>query len=311
MKRGMMLKGLVLIALILCGGYAFAADDAFAILDSLEKNYIGVERPGLETAMCKAKCSMFPDSVVSVYWAKGKGIKTRVEGNNPATMGMGPMITGYLGTAGFVMKKVSEQLKITKANCTATTESVTLKDGTKATQLTFIPNKGEKLEFTKLSMAVDTKNWVVRESSTMTKDGEVKGEFEYKDNLITKMVSLSAGMTMVITNTYATKDKFTLPEKTELTMDGKDVPKDYKKMTIAYSDWKVNEKIPDGIFVEPKTGDAPKPTESAAELFKQAQSAMMKGDMETAKLKLKQITVYYPDDPMAQTAEMMLKQLPK
>lgn len=314
MKRKLVILSGVLGLIALFIGYAIAADDAFSVLEQLEKNSVGLEKPGLDTLIAKAKCSMSPQADVMVYWAKGKGIKTKVEGSTPESMMANQMVAAYVKLTGLGMGKISEQYKITKDNVKATSESASLKDGTKVTQLTIVPKEEKdatKFGFSKMVMMVDTKEWVVRQSKTTSKDGEVAVDFEYKDGLMAKMFMTSVGTTTTITNTYSTVDKFAVPAKTEISMDGANIPENMKKMVVSYSDVKVNAKIPDDIFAAPKAGDVPKPAETAAELFKQAQEAMQKGDMETTKLKLKQLVTYYPDDPMAKAADMMLQQLPK
>ena len=295
-------------------GYVIAADDAFSVLEQLDKNYVGLEKPGLDTLVAKAKCSMSPQADVMVYWAKGKGIKTKVEGGSPESMMANQMVSAYVKLSGLGREKISALYNFTKDNVMATSESAVLKDGTKVTQLTIVPKddkEAKKFGFTKMIMMVDTKEWVLRQTKTTAKEGESVADFEYKDGLITKMSMVSLGTNSMITNTYATVDKFTVPAKTEMSMDGKNIPDNMKTMAITYSDVKVNAKIPDEIFAAPKAGNVPKPTETAAQLFQQSMQAMQKGDMETAKLKLNQIVIYYPDDPMAKQAEMMLKQLPK
>jgi len=314
MKQKLVVLSGVLGLIALFIGYTIAADDAFSVLEQLEKNYVGLEKPGLDTLIAKAKCSLSPQADVMVYWAKGKGVKTKVEGNGPESMMAKQMVDGFVKLTGLGMKKTSEQYNFTKDNVKTTSESATLKDGTKVTQLTIVPKEekeAKKFEFSKIIMMVDTKEWVIRQSKITTKEGEAIVDFEYKDGLIAKMSMTSLGTTAMITNTYSTVDKFTVPANTEMSMAGKNIPDNMKKITISYSDVQVNAKIPDEIFAEPKSGDVPKPAENAPQLFQQAQQAMQKGDMETAKLKLKQIVTYYPDDPMAKPAEMMLKQLPK
>ena len=77
-------------------------------------------------------------------------------------------------------------------------------------------------------------------------------------------------------------------------------------------DIKVNVKIADEDFCRTQSRQHPKTnSQNVATLFKQAQTAMMKGDMDTAKLKLRQIVTYYPKFPMANMAKMMLDKLPK
>jgi hypothetical protein len=289
-----------------------AADDAFAILGQLEKNYVGLEKPGLDTLIAKAKCSTVPDATVTVYWAKGKGIKTKVEGGGPMAMQAEMMVGALIQSTGFGMVKSTDQYKLIKDNFTAAVEAVTLKDGTKAIQLTFILKEGAKVDFTKLVFVIDTKDNLMKQFKTSTKDAETVAELEYnKDGLLTKMTSNTMGVASTMTNTYITADKFMVPATTSMLTEGENIPANMKLMTITYSDVKVNAKIPEEIFAAPKTGDLPKPTETAAELMKQAQAAMQKGDMKTAKLKMNQIVTYYPNDPMAKMAEMMLKNLPK
>jgi len=310
-KIAIAIKALVAIALVVGYGGVAVAEDAFSILGQLEKNYVGLEKPGLETLTAKAKFSVFPEAIVTIYWARGKGLKTKIEGGGPAAMTVEPMVKGFVSAAGLGIKKASEESNLTKENVTGTFKSATLKDGTKVTELTFIPKEGKEVGFTKMTMMVDPKEWVVRETRTTTKQGETVAEMTYKGGLLTKIVSATAEVTSTITNTYTTVDKFTVPAKTEVTMEGKNIQQEMKQIAVTYSDIKINAKIPDEIFAEPKPGEVPKPTETAAVLFQQAQESMLKGDLETAKLKLRQIITYYPDDQMTPTAKMMLNQLPK
>ncbi|MFA5794785.1 MAG: hypothetical protein WC980_06940 [Candidatus Brocadiia bacterium] len=311
MKRNLSILSATLVLVGLFAGYALAADDAFAVLEQLEKNYVGLEKPGLDTLTAKAVSSAAPDAPATIYYAKGKGLKTKVEGAGPNAIIAQQMIGSFVKTNGLCSEKPSATYKLTKENVAGTCEAATL-NGVKVSQLTFVPLKDKKLEFTKLVIFVDTKDWVVRQMKVKADEAESTSDFEYKDGLIFRMVTSVPGNTTTITNTYTTADKFAVPAKMEMTLDGKAVPENMKHIIITYSDVKVNVKIADDIFAAPKvSGDVPKPTETAAELFKQVQEAMMKGDMATAKLKLKQISAYYPDDPMAGTAEMMLKQLPK
>lgn len=296
---------------ISCDRVALAAEDAFSILAKLEEKYVGLERPGLETLIANVKCSAFPDVTVMIYWAKDKGLKTRVEEGGPGAIAAKPIVEGFVRFAGLGIEKMSEKSSLTKENATETCRPATLKDGTKVYELTFIPKEGQELGFTKMVMMVDTKEWVIREVSTTTKEGEALVEMTYEKGLLTRMVTAAAGVKTAMTNTYGTKDKFTVPDKTEITMEGKDIPEEMKLTTITYSEIKINSKIPEEIFAEPKPAEVPKPTETAAVLFQQAQEAMQNGNFETAKLKLRQIVSYYPNDPMAATAEMILKQLPE
>ncbi|MFH0887852.1 MAG: hypothetical protein V1871_01430 [Planctomycetota bacterium] len=315
MQKKLVILAMVLLMLGLAAGYTklFAADeDAFSVLAQLEKNYVGLEKPGLDTLTAKAVCSIATDVTAMVYYAKDKGLKTKVEGGGPGpnTMIAKSMIGSYVKMSGLGMEKFSVTYKLTKENVTGTCEATTV-NGTKVTQVTFVPLKDKTLDFTKLVMMIDTKEWVVKQFKTTANGMESVSDFEYKDGLIAKMISVASGVTSTITNTYTTVDKFVVPAKMEIGMDGKDIPANMKSLSLIYSDVKVNVKIPDEIFAAPKAGDVPKPTENAATLFTQASAAMQKGDMDTAKLKLKQIVTYYPDDPMAKSAEMMLKQLPK
>ncbi len=311
-KRGIIMVTLVAMALLI--GYAtiaVAAENAFSILEKVEKQYVGLEKPGLETLTAKAKCSMVPEATILIYWAKGKGLKTKIEGGGPMAGAAKQMVEAYMKIAGLGIQKSSERYKLTPENFTGTVEPATIAGGTKVSQLTFIPKEGKSAEFTKMMLMVDTKAWVIRQVKTIAPAGETVSEFEYQDSLITKLTTGTSEMKSTITNTYTTADKFTVPAKTGMAMNGKNVPANMQHMTITYSDFKINAEIPEEIFAAPKAGDLPKPTETAAELFQQTQAAMQKGDMETAKLKLRQIITYYPDDPMAGPAKMMLKQLPK
>lgn len=313
MKNKLVILAMVLLLLGLAAGYTklFAADeDAFSVLEQLEKNYTGLEKPGLDTLTAKAVCSIAPDATAMVYYAKGKGLKTKVEGSGPNTMIAKSMIDSFVKMTGLGVEKTSVTCKLTKENVTGTCEAATV-NGTKVTQLTFVPLKDKKLDFTKMVMMVDTKEWVLKQSKTTANGMESVSDIEYKDGLIVKMTSVASGMTSTITNTYTTVDKFVVPAKMEMGSDGKDIPANMKRISLTYSDVKVNVKIADEIFAAPKAGDLPKPTENAATLFTQAQTAMGKGDMDTAKLKLRQIVTYYPDDPMANMAKMMLDKLPK
>jgi hypothetical protein len=315
MKNKLVILAMVLLMLTLAAGATklFAADeDAFAILAKLEKNYIGLEKPGLETLMAKAVYSGAPEVTVLVYWAKDKGLKTKAEGNTPNTMIAKGIVDGFVKMNGLGREKASTLYKLNKENVTGTWEATTL-NGTKFTQLTFIPipDKDKKSDFTKMIMLIDTNDWTIKQTKVIDKGVESVSDFEYKDGLIAKMTSIVSGITTAITNTYTTVDKFIVPAKMEMGTDGKGVMDMMKHFSITYSEVKVNVKIPDEIFAMPKTGDVPKPTENAAELFKQAQTALMKGDMDTARLKLKQIITYYPDDPNASMAKMMLDKMPK
>ncbi|OGU55709.1 MAG: hypothetical protein A2V66_13805 [Ignavibacteria bacterium RBG_13_36_8] len=287
------------------------AQDAFSILDKLEKNYVGLEKEGLNTFIAKASVSAFPGTDITVYWSREKGLKVTTEGGGPASMGAGQMVKGYLGTAGLGIRKMSEQSKLTKETVEATAKAVTLKDGTQATELTFIPKNGQDLGFEKMVMKVDTEKWLVRQSVTTTKEGEAAADMTYEGGLLAKTVSSTGNVNITIANTFTKTDQFSVPAKQVIEMKGPDIPKEMESITITYSDIKVNTVIPEDVFAEPKPGDVQKPTETAAELFQQAQTAMMQGDMNTAKLKLQQIVTYYPDDPMSASAKMMLEQLPK
>ena len=287
------------------------AEDAFSILDKLEKNYVGLEKKGLNSLIAKASISAYPKTTITVYWLKEKGVKVKAEGGGPSgAMVAGPMVKNFLMATGLGAKKSSEEFKLTKKTVDATTKAGTLKDGTKVTVLTFIPKKGQNLGFKKLVEKVDTKEWLVKQVVMTTKQGEAVTDITYKDGLFAKMVSSAGKVKTTMTVTYGKKGKFAVPAKQVIEMEGPDIPKEMKNMTITYSDVKVNAKVPEDVFAEPKAGDVPKPTETAAELFQQAQGAMQKGDMDTAKLKLRQIVTYYPDDPTATGAKMMLKQLP-
>lgn len=288
------------------------AEDAFSVLDKLEKNYVGIEKKGLDTLIAKAMVSAYPKTTITVYWAKEKGVKVKAEGGGPMAMGAGLMVGGFLKATGLGFKKSSEEFKLTKETIDATAKAGTLKDGTKVTVLTFIPKKGQDLGFKKLVEKVDVKKWLVRQVVMTPKQGEESiTDITYKGGLFAKMVSSAGKVKTTMTVTYGKKGKFTVPAKQVVEMGGPNIPEAMKSMTITYSDVKVNAKIPEDVFAEPKAGDLPKPTETAAELFQQAQAAMQKGDMDTAKLKLQQIVTYYPNDPMASPAKMMLKQLPK
>jgi len=302
---------LLLFIVLFVGIVPAIAQDAFSILDKLENNYIGLEKEGLNTFMAKASVSAFPDADITVYWLREKGLKVIAKGGGPATMAAGPMVKGYMGTAGLGMEKMSKQSKLTKETVEATAKAVTLKDGTKATEITFIPKDGQDLGFKKMVLKVDTDKWLVRQSVTTTKEGEAAADMIYEGGLLAKIVSSAGDVKITIANTFTKADKFSVPAKHVVEMKGPNIPKEMQSITITYSDIKVNTKIPEDVFVEPKPGDVQKPTETAAELFQQAQTAMQQGDMEKAKLKLRQITTYYPDDPMSGPAKMMLEQLPK
>ena len=304
--------GFIVSVLILFVGIAPAiAEDAFSILKKLEVNYVGLEKPGLKTLIAKAECSVFPDAIIMVYWSKDKGLKTKIEGGGPGAMASGPMVKGFVSAAGLGTKKTSEESKLTEESVVGTHKLATLADGSEVTELTFIPKEGQELGFTKMIMMVDTKEWVVRQSRTITEEAEVVTDIAYENGLPSEIVSTAGQVKSTITNTYMKQDEFTVPVKTEITMEGPDIPENMKHITVTYSDINVNAEIPEEIFAEPKPGEVPKPTETAAELFQQAQAAMGQGDLETAKLKLRQIVTYYPDDPMAPAAEAILEQLPK
>jgi hypothetical protein len=117
---------------------------------------------------------------------------------------------------------------------------------------------------------------------------------------------VSAGITTTTTNTYSTVAKFVVPAKIEICMEGKNIPDNMKRTALTYSDVKINVKIADEIFIESKECDFSKPTENAETLFAQAEALIKKGGEDTAKLKLRQIVTYYPDDPLAKKAKMML-----
>jgi hypothetical protein len=286
-------------------------DDAFSILEQLEKNYVGLEKPGLDTLTAEAKCSSFPDVTVMLYWAREKGLKAKAEGSLMASAVV-PLVTAYTSSAGLGIKKSSVEYKLTKDNVTGTVKSTTLQDGTKVTEITFIPKEGKKLDFNKLILMIDTTEWLIRQFKNITKETETPTDMTYnKEKLLTKMVSMDRGTAITVTPTFTTVNKFTVPAKIDVAMEGKDIPKDMKKQAITYSNVNINVKIPEEIFAAPKTGDIPKPTETAAELMKQGQTAMTKGDFETAKLKFNQIVTYYPDSPEAMQAKMMLEHLPK
>lgn len=287
------------------------AQDAFSILDKLEKNYVGLEKEGLNTFIGTASVSAFPGTDITVYWSREKGIKVTAKGGGPSAMAAGPMVKGYIGTAGLGIEKLSKQFKLTKETVEATAKAVTLKDGTKATEITFIPKNGQDLGFKKLVLKVDTEKWLARKSVTTTKEGKAAADMTYEGGLLAKIVSSAGNVNITIANTFTKTDKFSVPAKHVIEMKGPNIPKEMQSMTVTYSDIKVNTKIPEDVFVEPKPGDVQKPTETAAELFQQAQTAMQQGDMDTAKLKLRQIATYYPDDPMSGPAKMMLEQLPK
>lgn len=288
------------------------AGDAFSILDKFEKNYVGLAKKGLNTLISKVSYPGYPKTDITVYWSKEKGLKVKTEGGGPAEAGAGPMVESFAEATGLGFKKSSKQFNLTKETVKATAEAGTLKDGTKVTVLTFVPKKGQNLNFKKLVEKVDTKKWLLRQAVlTPTKGGENITDITYnKDDLFAKIVSSVGKVTTIITNTYTKKDKFIVPAKQLIEMEGPDIPKEMKSITITYFDVKVNAKIPEDIFAEPKAGDLPKPTETAAELFQQAQAALQKGNMDTAKLKLRQVVTYYPDNPMAPPAKMMLKRLP-
>jgi len=311
MKKGIY-KFIVSAFVLFVGAVPLIAEDAFSILDNLEKNYVGIEKGGLNTLIAKALVSAYPKTAITVYWLKGKGVKVKTEGGGPAAMGAGLMVESFLKVTGLGAKKSSEEFKLTKETVDATTEPGTLEDGTKVTVLTFIPKKGQDMSFKKLVEKVDIKKWLARQVVTTTKEGEdAITDITYKDGLFAKMVSSAGKVKTTMTVTYGEKGKFTVPAKQVIEMEGPNIPEEMKSMTITYSDVEVNAKIPEDVFAEPKAGDLPKPTETAAELFQQAQAAMQKGNMDTAKLKLRQIVTYYPNDPMATTAKMMLEQLPK
>lgn len=296
MKGNSIIIMLAVVALVLLVGYAkmsatekeagktieeeiIKADDAFSVLEQLEKNYVGlVERLGLDTLIAKARCSSFPDIPAMIYCAKDKGLKTKIEGGGPAAILATPLIEGYLTYAIVGIQKPINEYKLTKENVIATSELVTLKDATNVTQLTFIPKPGKTLEFTKIIMSVETKRWLIMQLKITEKGKETSIECEYnKDCLPIKITMTGSGVSSMIiktfpkdclpinmamanvsgaeftiTNTYTTEGKFTVPAKTELTIAGKNIPKEIGSTTITYSDIKVNVKIPDGIFAEPK-----------------------------------------------------------
>lgn len=255
------------------------AEDAFTVLEQLEKNYVGlVERLGLDTLIAKARCSSFPDIPAMIYCAKDKGLKTKIEGGGPAGLLATPLIEGYLTYAIVGIQKPIKEYKLTKENVSATSELVTLRDVTNVTQLTFIPKPGKTLEFTKIIMSIETKRWLIMQLKITEKGKETSIDCEYnKECLPTKITMTGSGVASVIkktfpkdclpinmamtaaigaeftiTNTYTTEGKFTVPAKTEITIAGKNIPKEIGSTTITYSDIKVNVKIPDGIFAEPK-----------------------------------------------------------
>jgi len=313
MKNKLVILAMVLLLLGLAAGYTklFAADeDAFSVLAQLEKNYVGLEKPGLDTLTANVVYSLAPDITGILYYAKGKGLKTKTDSNGPNTIIAKGAVDGFVKMSGLGTEKKSNIL--TKENVTGTCETVTLKDGTKVTQLTFVALKGKKLDFAKMVMTVDTKEWVVKQSKITSADGvESVADFEYKDGLIARTTLTNDGIPTIITHTYTTVDKFIVPAKMEIEITDKRMPANMRHPSITYSDVKVNVKIADEIFAAPKTGDLPKPTETAAQLMQQGQTAMMKGDFETAKLKFNQLVTYYPDSPEAKQVQMILKNLPK
>ncbi|MFH0888701.1 MAG: hypothetical protein V1871_05770 [Planctomycetota bacterium] len=288
MKDNTIVIMIAVAALVLLIGYAtipateeeiVKADDAFTVLEQLEKNYVGlVERLGLDTLIAKARCSSFPDIPAMIYCAKDKGLKTKIEGGGPAGIVATPLIEGYLTYAIVGIRKPIKEYKLTKENVSATSELVILKDGTQVTQLTFIPKTGKTLEFTKIIMSVEPKKWLIIQLKITEKGKETSTECEYNKECLPVKIAMTgtgvgsmikktfpqdclpldmamanvSGAEFTITNTYTTEGKFTVPAKTEITIEGKNIPKELGSTTITYSDFKVNVKIPDGIFAEPK-----------------------------------------------------------
>lgn len=286
------------------------AEKAFSILEKLEKNYVGLAKKGLNSVIGKASISVFPDADITVYWAREKGVKVKVKDGGPAAIAIPPMIEGFLSWAGLGLKKMSKESDITPEKAVGKAESATLK-GSRVTKLTFAAKEGADLTWSKLVMMVDTKNWLLRQYRISSGEEEVAvTDISYEGTLPSSIVTTVGEVKSEIKNTYAKKGMVKLLSKQEIKVDDPRTPEEMSDITITYSDIKINAQIPEEVWEEPKEGKVPKPKESAEELMGQAQAAMQQGDMETAKLKLRQIVTYYPDDPMAAGAKMMLEQLP-
>ncbi len=285
------------------------AKDAFSILEKLERNYVGLEKKGLNTVMGEAKISTFPDAEVKVYWSRKKGMRVKVTGGGPAAVGVPSMIEGFLGVAGLGMKRATEEHFLTPEKVVGKVETATVK-GKKLTKLTFTPKKGQALGFDKLVMMIDTKDWLTMRVELTSGGDEVVSNMTYDDGLPLKIVSTAGSIKTEIENTYVRKGRVRILSKQTVKMQAPDIPEEQKETAITYSQVKINAKIPEDVFAEPEKTGSPKPRESAQELMQQAQAAMQQGDMATAKLKLRQIVTHYPDDPAAPAAKMMLEQLP-
>lgn len=313
-------------------GYAtlFATEeDAFTILSQIGKNNVGLEKPGLETLIAKATVianginSDLPVSSTAnamVYWTKNKGLKIKADRSDPNSSFATLSLKTFIRMSGLTDNKhrTSMTSELNKEDFTGTVEKVTLKDGTKATQLTFTPisesrnhKREHEVEPQQILLIVTTdgliKQYKIIKNIPGGPDMSQVIDFEYKDGLISKMTSIGTGKTTIITNTYTTVDKFTVPDKMEYRAERTySTDKRVEQLSLIYSDVKINAKIPDEIFAEP---NVPKPTETAAKLFEQADDAMREMDLEKATLKLRQIIKYYPDDPLAVPAENMLNEL--
>ena len=117
MKNKLVILATVLLLLGLAVGYTklFAADeDAFSVLAQLEKNYVGLEKPGLDTLTANAVYSAAPEVIAIVYYAKGKGLKTKVEGSTPNTMIAKQMVDSFFKMSGLGAEKLSVTYKLTK-----------------------------------------------------------------------------------------------------------------------------------------------------------------------------------------------------
>ncbi len=285
------------------------AESAFSILEKFEKNYVGLEREGLNTVTGKASVSMFPDADITVYWAREKGTKVKVEGGGPGAMGAGPMVKSFLIWAGLGTKEMTKHSDLTAEKVVGKAESATL-EGRTVTKLTFTAKEGADLTWDTMVMMVDTKNWLLRQVRTVTQGEETVADFTYEGDLPSKMVATSPKEKTEIENTYVKKGTVKLISKQRISVERPGTSGEPQEIVITYSDIKINPKIPEEVWEEPKKTEGPKPQESPEELMQQAQAAMQQGDMETAKLKLHQIITHYPDHPMAATAKMILKQLP-
>ena len=199
---------------------------AHPFLDSLKYYYIDVFQPELHTLVMEAKCSVFQDDNIRIYFSKEEGL--RVESESSEACGL---VKSFLLSTGLGLCSIWESFEETKFADTVREEGANV-------WLTIIPE--EPGLFTRAILKMDKDNWLIKEVKVTTEEQEILAQITYKSRLPVNITVTADSLKSKIKHTYIKDKGLLFPSKTEVIQQGPNLPKELKHITITYSNIKIN-----------------------------------------------------------------------